>query len=260
MTTQEAKAKFISWLQAQVGYHEGDNNYNKYADSDGLQALYGWYPQRQPWCDIFFDAGMLICFGLDATSKMTYQPLGQGSAACRFSAAFYAAHGAFYQTPEVGDQIFFYDSAGEINHTGAVERVVGDTVYVIEGNHNDSVGRCSYPVSASRIAGYGRPDWSVVADVDSSELPNTPAAPAYSYHAYIYNVRTNLLKKGDYGSQVKNMQILLNAHGFECATDGEFGEETFLALKNFQSAAGIDIDGEWGGQSFAAMWNYSPTD
>lgn len=256
MTVAEARAKFISWLRAQIGYHEGDNNYNKYADSDGLQALYGWYPQRQPWCDIFYDAGMLECFGLDATSKMTYQPLGQGSAACRFSAGFYSAHNAFYQTPEVGDQIFFYDGNGEINHTGAVESVSGGVVYTIEGNHNDSVGRGAYAISNPRIAGFGRPDWSVVADVDAGEIPETPQAPTSKYHSYMYAVQTNLLKKGDYGPQVKNMQTLLDAHGFRCETDGEFGEETYLALKNFQAQAGIDIDGEWGGQSFKAMWSY----
>lgn len=259
MTKQEAKAKFVAYLRTQVGYHEGADNYNKYADSDGLQALYGWSPQRQPWCDIFFDAGMLICFGLDATSKMTYQPLGQGSAACRFSAAFYAAHGAFYQTPEVGDQIFFYDSAGEINHTGAVESVSGGVVYTIEGNHNDSVGRGAYAISSPRIAGFGRPDWSVVADADAGDIPEapqTPQAPTYKYHSYMYAVQTNLLKKGDYGPQVKNMQTLLDAHGFRCDPDGEFGEETYLALKNFQAQAGIQIDGEWGGQSFNAMWSY----
>ena len=66
-----------------------------------------------------------------------------------------------------------------------------------------------------------------------------------------------LLKVGCYGPQVTHMQQLLVANGFDPGEiDGEFGSNTFAALKEFQTAAGIGVDGEWGCESFNAMWNY----
>ena len=61
MTENEAKQKLIRWAEAQVGTREGANNWNKYAK--GMEKLYGWDVQNQPWCDIFVDAGFVECFG-----------------------------------------------------------------------------------------------------------------------------------------------------------------------------------------------------
>lgn len=267
MTLLEAKTKFINWWKAQIGYTEGANNWTKYAESADLQRLYGCYLQWQPWCEMPYDLGMIECFGLENASKLTYQPIGQGSAACRYSAAFYAAHGALKDTPEMADQIFFYDAQGEINHTGVVEAVGNGIVYTIEGNKSDRVQRCSYAIGASNIAGYGRPAWMYVIEAtlqpadptikeptDQGKEKDTPTA---AYCAYVYNVEINLLKKGCAGPQVENMQHLLKAHGFDPGKiDGKFGENTYEALEAFQTAAGIGIDGEWGAESFKAMWNY----
>lgn len=265
MTISEAKTKYIACLRAQVGYHEGANNWNKYADTPGLKEWLGWYAQNQPWCDTFCRAVMLICFRLDAASQMTYQPIGAGSVLCRASAQYYKDNNAFFNFPEVGDQIFFYCS-GAINHTGVVESVGSGTVTTIEGNSSDMVARRTYSLSDPAIAGYGRPKWSIVADIDAGSLPaseddreaqQAPEKPISSYCAYTYAVQVNLLKKGCYGPQVANMQRLLRDHGFDPGeVDGKFGANTYEALESFQTAAGIQIDGEWGGESFSAMWNY----
>ena len=61
---------------------------------------------------------------------------------------------------------------------------------------------------------------------------------------------------GDKGPQVQSLQLLLNGKGFPCSDDGSFGKETYDALTNFQTAAGILVDGECGGQSWAALANY----
>ena len=263
MTEAQAKSKLIAWASAQVGTREGANNWNKYAEDLRLQQLYGWKAQSEPWCDLFTDEAFVECFGLTAAAAMTYQPIGQGSAACRFSAQFFRGAGAWYKNPEVGDVIFFYYS-GAINHQGIVVSVGDGMVSTVEGNSSDMVAHRSYILADSRIAGYGRPKWSVVADVDAepgadqpADEPAAPPAPVFSYCAYTYAVRVNLLKKGCYGPQVANMQRLLKAHGFDPGdVDGVFGDETYTALEAFQTAAGIGIDGEWGGESFNAMWNY----
>ena len=166
MTKNEAVSKLLTWARAQIGTTESGDNWNKYAQNTA--TAYGWNVQNQPWCDVFVDAGFIECFGLENAAKMTYQPIGGFSAACRYSAAYFAAHDAFVQTPEPGDQIFFRDAEGVINHTGIVVSAGGGVVRTIEGNSGDAVRSNAYGIGAPTIAGYGKPDWSVVAGEDNT--------------------------------------------------------------------------------------------
>ena len=136
MTIQEAKNKLTAWCKDQVGYAEGYNNYNKYAT--GRYSAYGWDVQNQPWCDVFVDCAFIETFGLDAASRLTYQPRGGFSAKCSISADYYKNNGAYFYSPEVGDQVFFNVDGG-INHTGIVVKVGGGLVETVEGNSSDSV-------------------------------------------------------------------------------------------------------------------------
>jgi len=170
MTKNKAISKLLAWTNAQIGTTESGDNWNKYAQN--MAAAYGWNVQNQPWCDVFVDAGFVECFGIENASKMTYQPIGGFSAACRYSAAYFAAHDAFTQQPEPGDQIFFRDADGVINHTGIVVSASGGIVRTIEGNSGDAVRSNAYGIGAPTIAGYGRPNWSIVAGEDSN-VPTT---------------------------------------------------------------------------------------
>lgn len=163
MTIEQAKSKLIALAATYIGYKEGSNNWNQFASNSDLVKMYGWNPQNQPWCDIYVDVCFIECFGLEMACAMTYQPVGRGSAACATSAGYYKNNGAWFTTPQVGDQIFFY-SGGGINHTGIVESVSGNTVTTIEGNTSDSVARRTYTIGSSYIAGYGRPKYELVAD------------------------------------------------------------------------------------------------
>lgn len=261
MTLSEAKQKFINWCKKQVGYTEGVNNWTKYATSADLQRLYGFKPQNQPWCDLFYDIGMIECFRLANASKLTYQPVGQGSAACRYSAAFYAAHDAFKDTPEMGDQIFFYDAQGEINHTGVVEAVGGGIVYTIEGNTSDRVLRRQYALGDSRIAGYGRPAWKYV--IDATLQPGEPtikeptSEPAEDTAYYCTaSIKLPVIEYGATGEYVKLMQERLQKKGFSCGwtgADGEYGQLTKNALTKFQKKADLEADGICGALTWAAL-------
>lgn len=259
MTEAQARDKLIAWANAQVGTREGENNWTRYAV--GMEKLYGWNVQNQPWCDIFVDAGFVECFGLEKGSAMTYQFPGCAGAACRYSAQYYKNHGAWYDTPQPGDQIFLYIDGG-INHTGIVTAVEGGSVRTVEGNSGDAVVRRVYALNALNIAGYGRPDWALAADGPPAppEAAKPESAPqTRTDHSYgeTCEVRVNLLRQGSYGPQVENMQHLLTDHGFDCGgADGRFGPATRRALLAFQRAAGISADGEWGAQSFNTMWNY----
>lgn len=267
MTVQEAIHKLVSWAEQQIGTREGPNNWNKYADSADITKLFGWNVQNQPWCAVFVSAGFITCFGYDIGSAMIYQYAGCNGAACRYSADYYKAHGAWHTVPQLGDQIFFYYN-GDINHTGIVTYVGEGSIVTVEGNSSDMVARRSYQIGASQIAGYGRPNWALVekADIPVSPKPveekpieqpveekPVEQKPDRQYHDYVYTVRLNLLKEGDYGPLVKSVQALLNLHGANLAVDGKFGNSTKIAVMSFQSKNGLTVDGEVGGQTYKAL-------
>ena len=76
------------------------------------------------------------------------------------------------------------------------------------------------------------------------------------YHLTTYPIEMHLLRRGDYGPEVVNMQAARDAKGFPCDADGEFGPNTEQTLKDFQEAAGLDKDGEYGGESMKALRDY----
>lgn len=246
MKIEDAKRKLIAWANDQVGYREGENNWNKYADNADLRTLYGWKPQNEPWCDTFVDTGFIECFGLELASKLTYQPIGKGSAACRYSAGFYSAHEAFYQTPQIGDQVFFYYDDG-INHTGIVTQVGMGAITTVEGNSSDMVARRTYAMNSTHIAGYGRPNWSAViaeSEKPSNDAPKSPPITGLPE-----------LQRGDKGEVVRAAQFLLNGRDFSCGiwgADGDFGNMTEAAVLAFQRRNGLEADGVIG----RVTWSY----
>ena len=250
MTEQQAIAKLVSWCNGEIGYHEGASNYNKYSEIPDVVMLLGWKPQNEPWCDTFTDAAFVVNFGLENASRMTYQPIGKGSAACRYSAAFFRDAGAFYYQPRVGDVVFFI-SAGAINHQGIVTNVSDGVITTVEGNSGDSVSRRVYNLPDSRIAGFGRPKWSVVAaDPDDSPADEIPV------------IDFPTLKQGDKGEPVWAVQTLLIGRGYYCGgkirngkeqADGDFGEKTRDAVINFKTLRGLGTGGDVDTRTWAAL-------
>ena len=71
MTIEQAKAKLLAWVSAQIGYREGSCNFNKYAAMANVERLYGGSIQNAPWCDVFTDAAFITVFGLKTGAAMT---------------------------------------------------------------------------------------------------------------------------------------------------------------------------------------------
>lgn len=171
MNEDQVIKKLISTASAEIGYMEkasnknldsktanaGKGNYTKYA-RDLVKLIGSPYAQGAAWCDMFVDWCFVQTFGKDNAKKM----LGGWSAYTPTSADLYKKAKRFYQSPAVGDQIFFKNSE-RINHTGIVVSVTEAFVYTIEGNSSNKVQNRSYSLKDKSIAGYGKPDWSVVA-------------------------------------------------------------------------------------------------
>lgn len=271
MTIQEAKQKLVNLAKAQVGYREGTNNYNKYAEDPRISQLYGWNVQNQPWCCTFVNWCFLNAFGTIG-GQMTYG----GSAACANQANLYKNNGAFTQSPAVGDQIFFY-SGGGINHTGIVVEVSGSVIRTVEGNYSDKVSLCTYGTNNSVIAGYGRPKWSLAADesvnddfqtadtnsteylnalasivgakpVTSTQTTTTTSTPETTTQDKVedHHWKPGTLKRSaKYSVNNVILQGLLTARGFNCGQiDGYFGTLTEIGVNHARRYYDMERNGE----------------
>ena len=178
MNKKEAIEKVIKVAETEVGYKEGKTNITKYAKWFDTKAkdFYNTKKQGAAWCDIFVDYVFCQAFGEAKARVMLYQPKMSLGAGCKYSAGYYRSNKAWYNEPEVGDQIFFGTKGGE-THTGLVYKVTDKMVYTIEGNTENEVKKKSYQKNNKKISGYGRPKWSAVETADKpsdSSASNKP--------------------------------------------------------------------------------------
>lgn len=250
----------------------GDNNYTKYGRD--LDAL-GFYNGRKngvAWCDQFVDWSFVQAYGLEAALALTFQPYGKQNcgAGCKYSRNYYKNNGRLFDTPEPGDQIFFYSKdKTQISHTGLVYDVDSKYVYTVEGNtssasgvvaNGGAVAKKKYALTNARLAGYGRPNWHMNFEDESTTIPETPEVPAVPEvldHPSEYKLGERTLKNVSpymQGTDVIDLQTRLNALGYDCGkVDGKFGGNTEKGVKSFQKAAGIEVDGKFGKDSFKAL-------
>ena len=187
--------RLLAVARAEIGYLEkatnaqledktanaGSGNFTKYAAYLDSLGIYNFPKNGYAWCDMFVDWSFVTAFGLGTALAMTNQPMGGYGAGCTGSANYYKQAGRFFTSdPQPGDQIFFSNDGGRnMVHTGIVEKVENGRVYTIEGNTSSAAGvvpnggavrdKCYY-LTNSRIAGYGRPDWSLVEEDEDMDV------------------------------------------------------------------------------------------
>lgn len=263
--------KVIIIALAEVGYLEkksnsnldsktanaGSKNYTKYGrDMHKLYPSVMDFPAA--WCDCFVDWCFYKAYGVCNAKGLLCGNFNDYTVA---SAQLYKNKDAWHTSnPKVGDQIFFKNSS-RICHTGLVYKVTSTTVYTIEGNTSGASGviangggvcKKSYPLSYSRIAGYGRPNYgtksSTSTSTTTSKTPTSKIDTVKEVQTWINsNYNTKLTIDGKCGSKtkialIKALQTELNqTYKAGLKVDGIFGSKTKSAIRVLKKGAKNDV-------------------
>ena len=162
MTETQTRQKVVNQAKSWLGCKESDGSHRKIIDLyNSHKPLARSYAVKytDAWCATFVSATSIACGYTDimptecGCGKMIelYQKLGR-----------WEENDAY--KPEPGDVVFYDwddngvgDNKGASDHVGIVEKVVGTTITVIEGNCSNSVKRREIQVNGRYIRGYGLP-------------------------------------------------------------------------------------------------------
>jgi len=244
---------FAKWAcdyaEEQIGYTEGYNNWNKFADLlDAINYYEGCgKKQNLPWCCSYVNACIYNACTTENDPKWTayyvmYQRTPNLSAVVDYMADYFKDNDAYFtdtQDLQRGDIVFFQNDDG-LCHVGICVDWDDNGFYTCEGNKGDSVQKCFYRYGevGGYVAGFGRPRY------DAWE-PNEESAPEPVDETV--TVELPVLYKGiDAKGEVLTIQALLKVFGFtsdDFAIDGIFGESTRQAVMNYQAARDLEVCG-----------------
>ena len=226
----------------------GDKNYTKYG-----RDMHKIYPTTMdhpaPWCDCFVDWCFYMAYGISNAKALLG---GNFDDYTINSAGLYKNKNAWYTSnPQIGDQIFFKNKSNKICHTGIVYKVDDNFIYTVEGNtssgsgvvaNGGAVAKKKYNKTYAYIAGYGRPAYG------NDKINNN------AKNRTIPELAKPTLKRGSKGNEVKKLQAVLNyILLIKLDVDGDFGNLTHSALKDFQARYNLVVDGIYGPKSADTM-------
>lgn len=244
----------------------GWNNWTKYARDLNDAGYYNGNKNGYAWCDVFVDWCFYQLCDKDAKrGQDIICQTGKLGAGVKYSMGYYKTANRLYETPKVGDQIFFGTAAGA-THTGIVEKVTAAEVHTIEGNTREEVGvvingggvfRKVYSLTDSEILGYGRPKYETAPVSKPAAKPTTTTSKGES----TVTIELTVLRKGAKGEQVKTVQRILKGLGYSMGRfgpnrdgiDGDFGATTLKHVIAFQKKNKLDADGIVGKDTWTAL-------
>ena len=159
-------SKVVGQAKAWLGYNEADGSHKKIIDVYNTQKpLPRSYPVKytDQWCATFVSS---------VAVQLGYTDIMPTECSCYYMIEKYKKLGCWIEddsrVPNPGDIIFYDwddngvgDTRGDSEHVGIVEKVVGNTITVIEGNYKKAVTRREIAVNGRYIRGYGVPKYDV---------------------------------------------------------------------------------------------------
>ena len=249
-----ARSKIVAQAKAWLGLNEYDGSHKKIIDIyNSHKPLARGYALKytDAWCSGTVSALAIACGATDII------PTEVG---CEKHIALFKNMGIWVEDdsyiPSPGDIIFFDwddngsgDNKGVSDHVGIVETVSNGKITVIEGNYSNSVKRRTLSVNGRYIRGYGVPKYD-------AEAP-TEIKTETTKEENTVNVTLNVLQKGSKGEQVKALQRMLYAMGYNLGSnnpiDGSFGSKTDSAVRAYQKSKGLTVDGIVGAKTWGSL-------
>ncbi len=233
---------YVTWLlevaSGEVGYREGDHGYSKYGEWAG-DPYCQWCAEFLCWCVDQVDQR----HGTHLLNEVYPRYSGQNSGRNwyinngryvvrwgnleNWGYQWLKGSDAFLGTgdyiPQPGDWVFFtWTSDLDTDHVAMVEYCTRDdagnvTVHVIEGNTPVSVKRAEYPLTYSRILGYGT----------------------------VHDVCNWTIRSGNSGMKVRQLQEKLVRLGYMTPdrVDGIYGQAMVQVIRTVQQDEGIPVTG-----------------
>lgn len=186
MTEQELRQKVVGIAQGWLGCKESNGSHKKIIDIyNAHKPLARGYAVKytDAWCSTFASA-VAISAGL---TDIIPTECGCGKHIELFQKlGSWQENDAYVPSP--GDYIFYDwqdngvgDNTGAADHVGIVEKVVGQTITVIEGNYSDSVKRRTLAVNGRYIRGYGVPNYASKATASTTATGNANTSTAKGF-------------------------------------------------------------------------------
>jgi len=239
----------------------GSGNYTKYSRDLYNAGYYNGSKQGVAWCNVFVDWCHYKASGGDKTlAQWISCQSGPYGAGCKYSMEYYKDAGRFFTSnPIPGDQIYFGTSRS-VDHTGIVTKIENGRVYTVEGNTSSQSGvvgngggvfEKSYPLTHSKILGYGRPRYDEDPDGKPEKEEQTSGTAKNGF-----SVEMRVLKKGCEGEDVRALQNLLKGNGWDGGTwgaDGNYGVQTEQAVIAYQKKNGLQVDGMAGPETWRSL-------
>ena len=220
------KNKIINLAIEQLG-----NNYATYCKDMG-------YSYRIEWC---------ACFISWLAEKLGITDIIPVDMSCNSQIKKFKSMGVWHTDSNIqsGDILYYdWDSSGDADHVGIVEKANNSLLTVIEGNNgnypDDKVRRREIYSESFLIFGYARPKYPTLEN--KSDI----------------NISFPTIRKGNCGNVVKVLQFALVAYEYNIGKygiDGEFGSDTESAVKQFQKNSGIEVDGIVGRDTWNKLMN-----
>ena len=138
-------------------------------------------------------------------------------------------------------------------------------VYIGNGEVVEAMGH-AYGVVKTKVAGrgwayWGMPEWIDYGAEEPSQSPSVTALPEGEPREEDFTLGFRILREGCAGDDVRALQLMLKARGYQCGNygangdgaDGDFGASTKTKLISYQRVNGLEPDGEAGPDTMSAL-------